>query len=74
MKNEQDQKPEAMLRKFGLFAVIIGDLVGFTGAGVALGFWAWSKWGAPWWVMLLSSLFGMSCAFYKIYRMSQKEL
>ena len=69
MKNE-----EPPLKKLGLFAVIISDLVGYTGAGIAFGYFAWTKWGAPWWVLLLSSLLGLGTAFYKLYQLSQREL
>ena len=34
------------MRKFGLFSVIIGELVGFTGAGIGLGYWRGLS-GAP---------------------------
>jgi hypothetical protein len=84
MKNElgsgpQDQppkksEPESPYRKLGLFGVILGDLVGYSGAGIGLGYFAWSRWGAPWWVLLVSGLLGMTWAFYKIYRLGQKEL
>lgn len=62
------------LKKLGLFAVIIGDLVGCTGAGIALGYFAWIKLQAPWWVLLLSTSAGLCLAFYQLYKISQKEL
>jgi len=63
-----------MIRQIGLLAIIVSDLVGFVGAGVGIGYLAWTKWGAPWWVLLLSSLVGLTLAFYRIYRVSQREL
>ena len=62
------------LKNLGLFAVIIGELVGCTGAGIALGYFAWTKLGAPWWVLLLSTTAGLSLAFYQLYKISEKEL
>jgi hypothetical protein len=62
------------LKKFGLFAVIVGDLMGYTGAGIGLGYLAWNKLGAPWWVLLITTLAGLSLAFYRVYQISQREL
>jgi len=62
------------LKKLGLFAIVMGELVGCTGAGIALGYFAWAKLGAPWWVLLLSTTAGLSLAFYQLYKISEKEL
>ncbi len=70
MKPENNQN----LKKLGLFSVILGELIGFTGAGIGFGYFAWTKWGAPWWVLLISSLAGLAIAFYRIFQISQKEL
>jgi hypothetical protein len=67
------QKEDQGLRRLGLFAIIIGDLVGCTGGGIALGYLAMTKWHAPWWVLLLSTSAGLSVAFYQLYKVSQKE-
>jgi tetrahydromethanopterin S-methyltransferase subunit D len=72
--SSENSKDGQGLKKLGLFAVIIGDLVGFTGAGVALGYFAMTKWEAPWWVLLLSTSAGLCLAFYQLYKISQKEL
>lgn len=60
------------VRTLGIFSVIVTDLVGYTGAGVALGYFAWKKWGAPWWVVLGASLAGLALAMYRVYQVSQK--
>ncbi len=74
-KNRAENSKDGQgLKKLGLFAVIIGDLVGCTGAGVGLGYLAMTKWNAPWWVLLLSTSAGLSVAFYQLYKVSQKEL
>jgi hypothetical protein len=62
------------LKKLGLFTVIIGDLMGYTGAGIGIGYFAWTKWGAPWWVLPLTSIAGLSLAFYRVYQIAQREL
>ena len=61
------------MRSLGYFSVIVGELVGFTGTGVAVGYFAWAKWGAPWWVLLLTSLAGLTLSMYRLYRMTQRE-
>ncbi|MBI2711730.1 MAG: hypothetical protein HYX41_02540 [Bdellovibrio sp.] len=62
---------ESPLRKLGLFMVIVGDLVGYTGVGTALGYLAWTKAGAPWVVLLLGATAGLGLAFYKIYKIGR---
>lgn len=70
-KTESDEGRN--LKKLGLVAVIIGDLVGFVGVGIGVGYYAWSHWGAPWWVLILSSSAGLILAFYQLYQVSQKS-
>jgi hypothetical protein len=64
---------DAWVKGLGLFSVIVGDLLGFTGAGVGIGYWAWKKWGAPWWVLLLTTTAGLALAMWQMYRVSQRE-
>lgn len=76
--DSHDQDPSSDNRKtwrqLGLFSMIVTDLVTYSGAGIGLGYLAWRKLGAPWWVLLLMSVAGLGVAFYKIYLVSQKEL
>lgn len=74
IENSQTSSEERGLKKLGLLTIIVGDLMGFTGAGIGIGYLAWTKWGAPWWVLLVTSLAGLSIAFYRLYQISQKEL
>jgi hypothetical protein len=67
----KESRPEWL--KVGLLSAITVDLLGFTGAGVGLGYWAWSRWGAPWWVLLLCSMAGLSAAMYRLYLLSKKD-
>jgi hypothetical protein len=73
-QSSQASERSQELRKLGLFTIIVSDLVGYTAAGMGLGYFAWTKWGAPWWVLLLSSVGGLSLAFYRIYQVSKKNL
>jgi hypothetical protein len=68
---DPEQRPEWL--KLGLLTSITADLLGFTGAGVGLGYWAWAKWGAPWWVLLVSSMAGLGVAMYRLYLLSRKD-
>lgn len=71
-KFSMEKQNREWVRTLGIFSVIVTDLVGYTGAGVAVGYFAWKKWGAPWWVVLLSSLAGLALAMYRVYQVSQK--
>ena len=74
MEDKKQDSRDGQFRKFGLLGTIVSDLLGYTGAGIGIGYLAWSRWGAPWWVLLLSSLIGMTYAFYRLYLISNKEL
>lgn len=76
MKENRPEKDEndGIFRKLGLFGIILGDLIGFTGAGIALGYLAWTKWGAPGWVVGVTGGVGMAIGFYRIYCLSKREL
>ncbi|MGK5088777.1 hypothetical protein WDW86_14565 [Bdellovibrionota bacterium FG-2] len=62
-----------LVRQLGYFSVIIADLVGYTGAGVGLGYFCWHQWHAPWWVLLFFSTAGLGLAMYKLYLLSKKD-
>ena len=72
MKNNSSQRH--WLRSLGLFGVIVVDIVGYTGAGVAIGYFAWIKLNAPWWVLLLTSIAGLWLAMDRLYRLSKRDL
>ncbi len=61
-------------KKLGLFTAILTEFIAYSGAGFGLGYLVWAKWGAPWWVLGIFSLSGLSLGIYKIYQLSQKEL
>jgi F0F1-type ATP synthase assembly protein I len=71
---DQDPSRPPWARSLGLFSVIIADLVGYTGAGVGIGYLAWKKLGAPSWVLVVTSLAGLSLAMFRLYQRSSKEL
>ncbi|MFZ9596234.1 MAG: AtpZ/AtpI family protein [Bdellovibrionia bacterium] len=69
-----NQKEASPFQQLGLFAVILGDLIGFTGLGGALGYWLKAELHASDWVMVLGFILGLVGAFYRIYRVMKKEL
>ena len=70
----QDPQPEeSPWKTLGRFGVIISDLVGFTGAGIGIGYLASKKWGAPPWVIMITALGGLVVAFYRIYLLFNQD-
>ncbi len=67
-------KSDHILRKLGLLAVILGDILGYSLAGIGLGYLAWTKLKFPAWVMILSSVMGLFFGFYRLYEITKKEL
>lgn len=70
---DQDSRP-TWVKNLGLFSVIVADLLGYTGAGIGLGYLAMSKLGWPWWVLLITTSAGLTLAMYRLYQMSKKNL
>ena len=73
MSNNDASGDSNWARSLGYFGIILGDIAGCTGAGVGLGYLAWKKWDAPWWVLLLTSMSGLCLAFYRLYRMTMRD-
>lgn len=69
----QREDSSAWIRGLGLLSVIVADLLGFTGAGVGLGYLAWKKVDFPWWTLLITSFAGLALAMYRLYSLSQRE-
>ena len=73
MKKDDDSQAEWM-RSLGYFSIIVADIAGYSGAGIAIGYFAWKKWNAPWWVLLLTSTAGLTFSFYRLYKMTQRDM
>lgn len=65
---------DSQIGKFGLLTIILADLIGYPGIGLGLAYFAHSKWGAPLWLLMPTTLIGLVLAFYQIYRISKREL
>jgi len=72
--NEKNSQNRAWVRLLGLFSVILVDLIGYPGAGFAMGYLLWKKVGFPWWFMVITGMTGLSLAMYRLYRMSNKDM
>jgi F0F1-type ATP synthase assembly protein I len=73
MKSNDPDSDATWLKSLGYFSIIIGDIAACTGIGVGLGYLAMSRWGAPWWVLMFSSMAGLVLAFYRLYRMTMRD-
>jgi F0F1-type ATP synthase assembly protein I len=72
-KTDQESKAK-WLRGIGLLSIIVGDLVGFTGAGLGLGYLAWTKLHTSVWAMVLGGLVGLTLSMVKLYQLTKKDL
>ena len=68
--HKKDPRDAQNLKKLGLFAVILGDLVGCTGAGVALGYFALPD---TWWFFYLVLWQGCAWLFIEFIRFHRKN-
>ena len=68
------KKPDrpAWVMDLSLFAVIVSDIVAYTGAGIGVGYLLWEKAGFPWWTLVVTSLLGLSLAMHRIYRIGKR--
>lgn len=71
--SDKDSNDSNWMKSLGYFSIILGDIVGYTGAGIGIGYLAWKKWNAPWWVLLLTSMAGLTLAFYRIYVITVRD-
>ena len=68
METPEDQDRATWIKSMAVYSAVLADLLGFTGAGIGLGYLAWAKFGFPWWFLLLMSLAGFTLAMYRLYK------
>ena len=73
MLPDRNSEKKNWAKSLGLLSVITVDLLGYTGAGIGIGYWLWKKAGFPWWVLLLFTMAGLTLAFYRLYEVSKKD-
>ena len=59
-------------RAMGIVSMIAVELVAFGAAGVALGYLAIHKLGAPEWTLFVTSTLGLAAATYRIFLSTSK--
>ncbi|MEK6579585.1 MAG: hypothetical protein AABZ55_10200 [Bdellovibrionota bacterium] len=72
--SDKDALRRNWMKSLGLFSIIIGDLIGFTGAGIGVGYLAMKKLEMPGWVLLFTSITGLGVAMFRLYRFSKRDL
>ena len=69
---QKDLGQPAWARDLALFSIILGDLIGFTGGGIAIGYWAWKNWAFPWWFLVVMALLGLVTAMFRLNQRGRK--
>jgi len=62
------------VRQFGLFGVVVADLVFYPSAGFGLGYWAHLKWNWPLLLAVFLGLIGFGLAMVRIYQLFKKDM
>ena len=71
MKNKSEDG--GLFRSLGLFGLIVSDTLICSGIGIGLGYYLWKSLGAPWWVLVLTSVAGLVLAFYRLYKYAERD-
>lgn len=83
MKKEGSPDPEKWNRSkkngqwvqaFGLISVVVADLVGYTLAGIGLGYLLFKYAGVPKWFVGITSLLGFGGAIYQLNRFARRQM
>ena len=70
---EKDDSSRSWAKGLALFVVIIETLIGYNAVGIGAGWFAWKRWGAPWWVILVTALVALTLSMHRLYQLSQKD-
>lgn len=73
-ENEGPNESDNQLRKFGLFGLVVVNLVVYTAVGIGLGYLVYSKLHFPAWLMMITGMGGLVLAMMQIYRLFQKDM
>ncbi len=65
--SEKEQDRSNWTKSMAIYSAVLADLIGFTGAGIGLGYLGWAKLGFPWWFLLTLTLAGFFLAMYRLY-------
>lgn len=69
-----DPKKEApeWVRQFGLFSLIVGEVVGSVGGGFLVGYLAAKHFGLPLWIAAIPTILGLALAMIRIYQQANR--
>lgn len=63
---------DSIVKQFAMFGITLGQFVGASAVGVALGWVLWKKAGFPWWTLLVGALLGLAAASYQVIRIQRR--
>jgi F0F1-type ATP synthase assembly protein I len=69
MKNYDLQR---WAKALGFFSVIVAEFVAWIGAGVLIGAYLLKYWGAPAWVLILTSVLGLVAAITRLMKIADR--
>ncbi len=72
-ENQKSSLPTEGIRALGLFGLIIADFVGFTSAGMGLGYWLNQKFQISLWISILLGFLGLALAIYRLTRYVKRD-
>ncbi len=55
-----------------VYALVLGQFLGGTGAGIAIGWYLWKKMGFPWWTILFTTAVGIFIASVQVIRYQRR--
>ncbi len=70
---KESMSPKRDLKKWGWVTAIVGDCVGFTGAGFGLGYWWVKQFHAPSGCVLITTFLGFGVAMVRLYQLGKPK-
>jgi|GEM_PF-3797922 len=67
----KDEKP-SWVRDLGIFGLVLTEVLGWTGAGMAIGYLSWKYGPVPMWITPVLALGGLVIALMRVYRAGKK--
>ncbi len=55
-----------------IYGVVLSAFLTYSGAGIGLGYVLWEKAGFPWWILLITTMGGLSLACWHVIRYQRR--
>jgi hypothetical protein len=55
-----------------VYALVLGQFLGGTGAGIGIGWYLWKKMDFPWWTLLFTAAVGIFVASIQVIRYQRR--